>query len=108
MENQAAKQNSLDTTDDWRSQISAENEAKVQAMTEDEREAERQEILKAFGPSVGEILRRARDKREGKKEGQYIALEEGSFIDHKEYSLIQTHFFRQFRLLQNANRHLHP
>lgn len=88
MENQAAKQNGTETIGDWRSQISAENEAKVQAMTEDEREAERQEILKAFGPSVGEILRRAREKREGKKEGQYIALDEGVFIDHKEYSSI--------------------
>lgn len=89
MENQAAKQNGTETIDDWRSQISAENEAKVQAMTEDERETERQEILKAFGPSVGEILRRAREKREGKKEGQSIALEEGAFIDYKKESPIQ-------------------
>lgn len=70
-------QNATDTAEDWRQQISTENEARVQAMTEEEREAEIREILDKFGPSVGEILRRARDKREGKKEGNSIGIDEG-------------------------------
>ncbi|KAF9075965.1 hypothetical protein BDP27DRAFT_1285841 [Rhodocollybia butyracea] len=59
--------------DGWMSQISAENEARVQAMTEEERDAERRQILERFGPGVGDILRRAREKREA---GNTFALEE--------------------------------
>lgn len=50
--------------DAWRKQISEENERRVSAMSEAEREAERREILEHFGPSIGGVLRRAREKRE--------------------------------------------
>jgi hypothetical protein len=45
-------------------QISEENERRVADMTEEERMQERAEILKRFGPDVGDILRRAREARE--------------------------------------------
>ena len=41
-----------------------DNRRRVDAMTEEEREAETKEILERFGPNVGEILRRARAARE--------------------------------------------
>lgn len=50
--------------DGIRAQVSAENERLVQSMTEEEREAERQEIYARFGPAIGDVLRRAREARE--------------------------------------------
>ncbi|KAJ3929604.1 MAG: hypothetical protein NXY57DRAFT_1049944 [Lentinula lateritia] len=50
---QNQKQNGVGSTDDWRSHVSAENEARVQAMTEEERADETREILERFGPSFG-------------------------------------------------------
>jgi len=50
--------------DGWRSQVDEENKKRVEAMTDEEREQERREILERFGPSVGEILRRAKEARE--------------------------------------------
>lgn len=41
-----------------------QNRRRVEAMTEEEREAERREILERFGPNVGEILRKARAARD--------------------------------------------
>ncbi|KAF5388725.1 hypothetical protein D9757_004804 [Collybiopsis confluens] len=76
-------QNRKESGDDWRTQISAENEAKVEAMTGDEREAEIREVLERFGPSVGEILRRAREKREARKENK-IPLEEVPLTSERE------------------------
>ncbi|KAJ7058840.1 hypothetical protein C8F01DRAFT_1255246 [Mycena amicta] len=52
-----------DTTD-WRAQISKENELRVDAMTDEEREQQRQEILERFGPGITDILRKAREARE--------------------------------------------
>ncbi|TFK74733.1 hypothetical protein BDN72DRAFT_629177 [Pluteus cervinus] len=51
-------------TNSWRKQISEENEQRVLAMTDEEREEERREIFERFGPDVVDILRRAREKRE--------------------------------------------
>ncbi|KAH9175655.1 hypothetical protein EDB89DRAFT_2241059 [Lactarius sanguifluus] len=49
---------------DWRAQISEENERRVAAMTEHEREEERREIEERFGKNVGEVLQKARKARE--------------------------------------------
>ncbi|KAJ7045065.1 hypothetical protein C8F04DRAFT_1067585 [Mycena alexandri] len=49
--------------DDWRAQISRENEARVGAMTEEEREEERREILERFGPGIGDVLKKVRRAR---------------------------------------------
>ncbi|EMD39597.1 hypothetical protein CERSUDRAFT_111906 [Gelatoporia subvermispora B] len=54
-------------TDDWRAQIDEENRRRIENMTEEEREQERQEILERFGPNVTETLRRAREAREGQR-----------------------------------------
>ncbi|KAJ3769911.1 hypothetical protein FB446DRAFT_790950 [Lentinula raphanica] len=77
-------QNSKTSSDEWRSQISAENEARVQAMTGEEREAEAREILERFGPGVGEILRRARQNREKKKDTKILSLEEVPVTSERE------------------------
>jgi hypothetical protein len=61
--------------DDWREQISHQNEDKVAAMTEEEREQERQEIIERFGDGIAEILRKAREARLKKP-----SLEEGKCI----------------------------
>ena len=47
-----------------RAEISAENARIVGSMTDEQREAERQEILTRFGGDVGDILRKAREARE--------------------------------------------
>ncbi|KAK1226590.1 hypothetical protein PQX77_010430 [Marasmius sp. AFHP31] len=59
---------------DWRSQISRENEARVENMTEEERESEIREVLERFGTGVGDLLKRAREARE-RKEKSAIPLE---------------------------------
>jgi RPAP1-like, N-terminal len=51
-------------TDDWRVRMSEENERRVAAMTEEEREQERREIEEKFGKNIGDVLRRARMARE--------------------------------------------
>ncbi|KAF9450553.1 hypothetical protein P691DRAFT_788998 [Macrolepiota fuliginosa MF-IS2] len=53
-------------TDIWRAQTSLENEVCVANMTDEEREAEKREILERFGADVGEVLMRARLAREKK------------------------------------------
>ena len=62
---------------DWRDQISRENEERVQNMTEEERERERQEIIERFGSHVGDVLRRARLAREGTSLKGVDLLDEG-------------------------------
>ncbi|KAL0580108.1 hypothetical protein V5O48_001884 [Marasmius crinis-equi] len=59
---------------DWRTQISRENEAKVDGMTEEERQSEIREIMERFGAGVGDILKKAREARE-RKEKSGIPLE---------------------------------
>lgn len=51
-------------TDDLRRQISEENEKKVENMTEEERDRERQEIIEQFGAGVGDLLKRVKEARE--------------------------------------------
>ncbi|KAL0960553.1 hypothetical protein HGRIS_005591 [Hohenbuehelia grisea] len=51
-------------SEDWRDQISRENEARVASMTEDERQEEIKDILGRFGDGVGDVLRKAREARE--------------------------------------------
>jgi hypothetical protein len=53
--------------DDWRAQISEENERRVAVMTEQERDEERREIEEKFGKDIGEVLKRARMVREANK-----------------------------------------
>lgn len=57
------EQEELDT-DDWRSQMGAENERLVAAMTEEEREQERRQIREKYGKNIGDVLRNARMARE--------------------------------------------
>ncbi|KAF5360496.1 hypothetical protein D9756_004926 [Leucocoprinus leucothites] len=54
------------TSDDWRARMSAENEMRVASMTDEEREAEKKEILERFGGGIGDVLKRARLAREKK------------------------------------------
>jgi hypothetical protein len=49
--------------DDWRDRISLENTKRLESMTEEERQQEREEILGKFGPGVADTLRRAREAR---------------------------------------------
>lgn len=49
---------------DWRVQMSEENEGRVAAMTEEEREEGRREIEEKFGKNIGDVLRRVRMARE--------------------------------------------
>ena len=51
-------------TDDWRARMSEENEKRVGAMTEEEREHERREIEERYGKNIGDVLRRVRMARE--------------------------------------------
>ncbi|KAF7319763.1 hypothetical protein MKEN_00758700 [Mycena kentingensis (nom. inval.)] len=51
-------------SDEWRDRMSKENELRVEAMTEEEREQDRQEIFERFGPGIADVLRRAREARE--------------------------------------------
>ena len=65
-------------TGDWRVRMSEENERRVAAMTEEEREQERREIEEKFGKNVGEVLRRARMAREShEKQKNAVASLEG-------------------------------
>ena len=48
---------------DWREQISQENEQKVANMTEEELARERQEILERFGEGISNILKKAKAAR---------------------------------------------
>ncbi|KAL4249373.1 RPAP1 family protein [Abortiporus biennis] len=51
--------------DDWRKQMEAENKRKVESMTEEEREQERQEILARFGPGIADVMKKIKAAREG-------------------------------------------
>lgn len=61
---------------DWREQISRENDERVAAMTEDEREEARREAIERFGPNVGDILQRARLARARHQQGNSPPAEE--------------------------------
>ncbi|KAJ8691927.1 hypothetical protein PTI98_011446 [Pleurotus ostreatus] len=50
--------------EDWREQISRENETRVENMSESERQEEINEIMQRFGSGVGDILRKAKEARQ--------------------------------------------
>ena len=62
---------------DWRDQLSRANEERVQNMTEEEREREKQEIIERFGSHVGDVLRRTRLARNGTSLEGVDLLDEG-------------------------------
>jgi len=79
-------------TDDLRRQISEENEKKLEAMTEEERNQERREIIEHFGVGIGDLLQKARETRERR-----LAREEGndaSMTDAIQMMDTDTHFER--------------
>lgn len=53
--------------DEWREQISRENEERVAGMSEEQREAERREIVERFGAGISGVLKRARETRQRQK-----------------------------------------
>jgi hypothetical protein len=55
--------------DDWRDQISQENEQRVSEMSEEDREEERRQIIERFGAGISSVLERARRTREKQSEG---------------------------------------
>ncbi|KAK0201487.1 hypothetical protein DFS33DRAFT_1347743 [Desarmillaria ectypa] len=57
-----------DAVVDWREEISRQSQTKVQNMSAEERERERNEIYERFGADIGDILRRAREARERRAE----------------------------------------
>ncbi|KAF9499123.1 hypothetical protein BDN71DRAFT_1442690 [Pleurotus eryngii] len=56
--------------EDWREQISRENETRVEHMSESERQEEINEIMQRFGSGVGDILRKAREARQQNPKGE--------------------------------------
>ncbi len=83
--------------DDWRVQMSEENERRVAAMTEEEREQERREIREKFGKNIGDVLKKARMAREADEkqkktvaslEGDRIPIPPGSYEVKLSYSQI--------------------
>ncbi|KZT19594.1 hypothetical protein NEOLEDRAFT_1245723 [Neolentinus lepideus HHB14362 ss-1] len=56
--------NGVTGEEDWRRQVSEENQRRVEDMSQEELEQERREILERFGTGVGDILRKAKDARE--------------------------------------------
>ena len=60
--------NVAEREDDWRDRISKENEERVAAMNDAEREEERHKILERFGTNIGDVLKRARLARERQKQ----------------------------------------
>jgi len=49
--------------DEWRKQVSRGNQERVEAMTDEEREEERREIIARFGAGVGDLLKRVQKAR---------------------------------------------
>ncbi len=52
----------------WREQMDTENQRRVEAMTEEEREEGKKQIYERFGPEIGSILKRAKERATSKKE----------------------------------------
>ncbi|THH13690.1 hypothetical protein EW146_g6556 [Bondarzewia mesenterica] len=76
---------------DWRQQISEENERRVAAMTEQEREQERREIEERFGKGIADVLRKAREARERQLERDREQKEEEP-VQLKHDKEVQDHF----------------
>ncbi len=56
-----------DVSEDWRDEISRQNQLRVENMTDEERDKERQEIFERFGSDIGDILKKAKETREKKR-----------------------------------------
>ncbi|KAI0629796.1 hypothetical protein C8Q77DRAFT_1138609 [Trametes polyzona] len=69
--------------DDWRANMEEENQQRVEAMTEEEREQERAEILEKFGAGVADVLRKAREAREARESKQSDAGDTKSEVGAK-------------------------
>jgi hypothetical protein len=65
--------------------MSEENERRVAAMTEEEREQDRREIREKFGKNIGDVLRKARMARE--KQKKTVASSEGDGIPPGSYGV---------------------
>lgn len=63
---QSATNDDLSNTerDEWREQMSQDNDRMIEAMTEEERQRHRTEILEQLGPDVGRLLQEVRMARE--------------------------------------------
>lgn len=48
--------------------MDTENQRRVEAMTEEEREEGKKQIYERFGPEIGSILKRAKERATSKKE----------------------------------------
>ena len=57
--------------DNWREQMREENQRRVEAMTEEEREEEKKQLYERFGPEIGSILKRAKERAVPKKETEF-------------------------------------
>jgi RNA polymerase II-associated protein 1 len=88
-------------TDNWRVQMSEENERRVAAMTEEEREQERRQIRENFGKNIGDILKKARMAREA----QTVTSLEGDSIPPGSYTS-QTTIFTDLTPLKQCALHL--
>ncbi|KAF9016574.1 hypothetical protein BDZ89DRAFT_1075505 [Hymenopellis radicata] len=63
-----------DVSEDWRDEISRQNQLRVENMTDEEREKEKQEILERFGFDIGDILNKAKETREKKRKRELDTL----------------------------------
>jgi hypothetical protein len=65
--------------DEWREEMSHQNQERVDAMTDEEREEERREIIARFGDRVGDLLKRVKQarSREAEKGNEALAQDSG-------------------------------
>ncbi|KAF8904283.1 hypothetical protein CPB85DRAFT_1437950 [Mucidula mucida] len=63
-----------DVSEDWRDEISRQNQLRVENMTDEERDKERQEIFERFGSDIGDILKKAKETREKKRKRELDTL----------------------------------
>lgn len=54
--------------------MSQDNERTVEAMSEDERERHRKEVVEQLGPEIMDLIRKARDARQSsaKRNGEFL------------------------------------
>ncbi|KAF9029151.1 hypothetical protein BDZ89DRAFT_1065678 [Hymenopellis radicata] len=63
-----------DVSEDWRDEIGRQNQRRVENMTDEEREKEKQEIFARFGSDIGDILKKAKETREKKRKRELDTL----------------------------------
>ncbi|KAF9026536.1 hypothetical protein BDZ89DRAFT_1067514 [Hymenopellis radicata] len=63
-----------DVSEDWRDEIGRQNQLRVENMTDEEREKEKQEIFERFGFDIGDILNKAKETREKKRKRELDTL----------------------------------